>query len=420
MSIDEGNAFEGRLRTFVMANIYRELFKKPGTVAFSVTGVFARIPISMISIGIMTMFAIEGLDYATAGLVSASYVLANAIITPQISKLADEYGQARVARPALLISFLSLCGLLIAAHYKAPLFILIIAAILIGFMPSFGSFVRTRWSQLYHGSPLLRSAFAYESIVDELIFMVGPIIAIELTNHLFPAAGPLAAGLIMLVAGLIFTLQKSTEPVAHGKRQKGSTSVIRLFSIELLTVIMFCVGTIFGTAEISAVAIGKSLQQSNYTALPLVLYAAGSFIAGIVYGALPARMTLSKQLLVATIVAAVTTLPLLLVTNLWNLSIVLLIAGAACSPTIIIAMSLIDTIVPPEKLTEGMSWGITGMAMGVAAGAAISGKLIDAFNPESGFYVSIVGGFLALILTVFGQKYLKPKTPKPKTILENS
>ncbi|WLT08049.1 hypothetical protein RAM19_08055 [Bartonella apihabitans] len=171
-----------------MANIYRELFRKPGTVAFSVTGVFARIPISMISIGIMTMFAIEGLDYATAGLVSASYVLSNALITPQISKLADEYGQARVARPALFISFLSLCGLLIAAHYKAPLFILIIAAILIGFMPSFGSFVRTRWSQLYHGSPLLRSAFAYESIVDELIFMVGPIIAIELTNHLFPAA----------------------------------------------------------------------------------------------------------------------------------------------------------------------------------------------------------------------------------------
>lgn len=395
---------------FVVANVYRQLFKAPGTVAFSVTGLFARVPISMISIGLMTMFAVEGVNYTTAGYVAASYVLANAIITPQISRLSDEYGQARVARPAMLVSFISLCSLLVAAHYHAPFYILIIAAIFTGFMPSFGSFVRTRWSQLYHGSPLLRSAFAYESIVDELIFMVGPIIAIELTNRLFSAAGPLAAALIMLLAGWIFTLQKSTEPAAHGQRAKGTPSVLRLFPIQLLTLIMFSVGTIFGTAEISAVAIGKSLQQTNYTALPLVVYAAGSFIAGIIYGALPTRMTLAKQLIIAVTIAAVTTLPLLLVSNLWNLSVVLFIAGAACSPTIIIAMSLIDSLVPPEKLTEGMSWGTTGMAMGVAAGAALSGQLIDAFTPESGFYVSIIGGFLALVLAVLGRNVLKLKT----------
>lgn len=393
-----------------MANVYRELFKARGSLAFSMTGLLARVPIAMISIGIMTMFAVKGVNYTTAGYVSASYVLANAIITPQISRLSDEYGQARVARPAMLISFLALCGLLVGVHYHAPLFVLIIAAIFTGFMPSFGSFVRTRWSLLYHGSPLLRSAFAFESIVDELIFMIGPIIAIELTYRLFPAAGPLAAAVIMLVAGWIFTLQKSTEPLAHGKRTKGATSVLRLFPIQLLTLIMFSVGTIFGTAEISAVAIAKSLQQTDYTALPLVVYAAGSFIAGIIYGALPARMPLAKQLILAVTIAAVTTLPLLLVSNLWNLSVVLFVAGAACSPTIIIAMSLVDTIVPPEKLTEGMSWGTTGMAMGVAVGAALSGQLIDAFTPESGFYISIIGGFFALFLTIVGRNFLKAKS----------
>lgn len=393
-----------------MANAYREIFRAPGAVAFSLTGLLARAPISMISIGLMTMFAAKGDSYGNAGYVAASYVLANAIITPQISRLADRYGQAKVARPATLISVTSLCCLLLAAHYGAPLYVLIFAAVMTGFMPSFGSFVRTRWSKLYRGSPLLRSAFAYESIVDELIFMVGPIIAIELTTRFFPSAGPLAAAIILLVGCWFFTAQKSTEPVAHGNNTNGSSSVIRLFSIQILAVMLFCIGTIFGTAEITAVALARSLGQSAFTALPLVAYALGSFIAGIVYGALPTRMALPRQLLLSVVIAAITTLPLLLVSDLWSLTIVLFIAGAACSPTIIICMSLVETIVPAEKLTEGMSWAITGMAVGVATGAALSGQLIDAFKPESGFYVSMVGGGVALLIALVGQKYLKPKT----------
>ncbi|EJF89255.1 MFS transporter [Bartonella tamiae] len=393
-----------------MANAYREIFKAPGAIAFSTTGFIARAPISMISIGLMTMFAARGDSYGNAGYVAASYVLANAIITPQISRLADRYGQARVARPATLISVASLCGLLIASHYGAPLYVLIFTAIMTGFMPSFGSFVRTRWSNLYRGSPLLRSAFAYESIVDELIFMVGPIIAIELTTRFFPSAGPLAAAIILLIGCWLFTSQKTTEPTPHPEKIEGSTSVIRLFSIQILAIMLFCIGTIFGTAEITAVALAKSLDLSHYTALPLVAYALGSFIAGITYGALQTSMPLQKQLLISVTIAAITTLPLLLVIDLWSLTIVLFIAGAACSPTIIICMSLVENIVPNEKLTEGMSWAITGMAVGVAAGAAMSGQLIDTYKPESGFYISMIGGFLAFLIALIGQHYLKPKT----------
>lgn len=393
-----------------MANAYSELFKAPGSLAFSMSGFFARMPISMISIGIMTMFAVDGINYTTAGYVAASYVFANAIITPQISRLADQYGQARVARPAMLISAISLCSLLLAVYFHAPIYVMILAAVLAGFMPSFGSFVRTRWSQLYHGSSQLHVAFAFESILDELIFIIGPIIAIEFSNKLFSAAGPLSAALILLVAGWIFTLQKSTEPVTHGRIQQKSTSMIRKFPIQLLSMILFCMGTFTGTAEISVVALAKSLDQSNFAAVPLVLYALGSFFAGIIYGTLKIRISLPKQLFIALIVAAITTLPLLFVSNLWNLSLVLFIAGAACSPTIIISMSLIDTIVPPEKLTESMSWGTTGIAIGVALGAALSGQLIDNFTIESGFYISIICSFLALVIAFLGRKSLKSKT----------
>lgn len=393
-----------------MANAYRQIFTAPGSIAFSSTGFLARMPMSMISIGLMTMFAVKGESYSDAGYIAASYVLSNAFLAPQISRLADLYGQARIAWPATIISVISLCILLTLAQYNAPLYLLIFAAIMTGFMPSFGSFVRTRWSKIYGGSGLLRAAFAFESIMDEIIFMVGPIIAIMLTNHFFPAAGPLSAGLIMLIGCFLFTSQKATEPKPYGRQAQKTSSVIRLRSIQLLAILLFFVGTIFGTAEITDVALAKSLNQAAYTPLPLVFYAFGSFIAGITYGALPIKMALSRQLLWSVLITLLTTIPMLLVRDLWDLSIVLFIAGATCSPTIIISMSLVESIVPIEKLTEGMSWAITGLATGVAAGAAFSGQLIDYFEPVSGFYIAVLGGFFALILTFFGQKHFTPKT----------
>ena len=57
-------------------------------------------------------------------------------------------------------------------------------------------------------------------------------------------------------------------------------------------------------------------------------------------------------------------------------------------------------IVPPghtvaaAKLTEGITWAVTGIGIGMALGSFASGYVIDAFGPASGFLVS--GSTLAL------------------------
>ena len=100
--------------------------------------------------------------------------------------------------------------------------------------------------------------------------------------------------------------------------------------------------------------------------------------------------------------AAATTLPLLIVSSLWMLGIVLFIAGASISPTVIVAMALVERHAPPSKLTEGITWVMTGMGVGMALGSALSGWLIDVYGARSGFYVSVAGGFSALAIVVAG------------------
>jgi predicted MFS family arabinose efflux permease len=63
-------------------------------------------------------------------------------------------------------------------------------------------------------------------------------------------------------------------------------------------------------------------------------------------------------------------------------------------------MALVENIVPAAKLTEGLTWLVTGLSVGVAIGAASSGWLVDAFGARSGFWVSIGAGVVVLAAAV--------------------
>lgn len=104
-------------------------------------------------------------------------------------------------------------------------------------------------------------------------------------------------------------------------------------------------------------------------------------------------------------------MPLLLVSNVPALAAAIFLSGVAVSPTFITAFGLIERRVPPEALTEGVTWVMTGIGIGMALGAFISGLVVDAFGARSGFWVSIAAASLALLLIALGQRVLaEPRT----------
>lgn len=401
---------------FVMANPYRDIFKAPGTLGFSAAGFIARLPWAMVTLGVVTMLSQARGEYALAGSVAATFALANALIAPQISRLVDRYGQSRVAVPASALAIAALAALMLASRYRAPDWTLFLFAALAGFMPSLGAMVRARWTEIYRGRTELRTAFAFESVVDEAIYIVGPIVAIGLSVSLFPEAGPLAATLLFATGITLFLIQKATEPPVHAPVASGDGhSVIRLGPMRLIAFIMVAIGAIFGTAEVATVAFAEEQGQKALASLVLASYAAGSLIVGLYFGTLRLRLSLAGQLLLAVGLAAVTTLPLLAIGDLGALALVLFLAGASVSPTIIVAMALIERIVPASKLTEGITWAMTGIGIGMAAGSSSSGWLIDAFGARSGFWVSVASGAIALAAALLGYRSLlrQARMPEP-------
>ncbi|RWD44270.1 MAG: MFS transporter, partial [Mesorhizobium sp.] len=133
------------------------------------------------------------------------------------------------------------------------------------------------------------------------------------------------------------------------------------------------------------------------------VYALGSFVLGIIVGALSLRAPLQRQLAIAVAVIALTTLPLLFADTVPTLALVVFVSGVAISPTFITAFGLIERHVPAAMLTEGVTWVTTGIGIGMALGSFAAGWMVDAFGPQNGFWVSATAGAIAFATVLAGQ-----------------
>jgi MFS family permease len=205
-----------------------------------------------------------------------------------------------------------------------------------------------------------------------------------------------------------FLLQRSTEPKVRISRGAVSQkSAIRLRPVQIITLALVFVGTIFAAAEVSTVAITKELGQPNSASLVIGVYAVGSFVLGLILGALNLRMALHQQLLIAVTVLALSALPLLLASSsVPMLAIAVFFSGVAISPTFITAFGLIERRVPESMLTEGVTWVMTGIGIGMALGAFLTGWVVDNFGAPNGFWVSVAAGVATVVIVALGQSSL--------------
>lgn len=387
-----------------MANPYRELFNAPGSRAFVVAAMIGRMPISMTGIGLITMLSQLHGGYGLAGAVAATFALATAFCAPLVSRLVDRFGQGRVLPISALVGGGALLMLLLCTRLQAPLWTLFVFAALAGCMPSMSAMVRARWTELYRGQPHLQTAYALESVLDEVCFIVGPPLSVGLCVMAFPEAGPLAALLMLGIGVTAFVWQKSTEPPVHPQTQASHASIIRSGEIRLLILMMLSMGVIVGVIDVVSVAFAQQQGQPATASIVLSVYAIGSCLAGLAFGALKLTVPLPRLFLYGGLATAVTTLPLLWAENILGLSLGVFVAGLFFAPTLIVCMALVERIVPAAKLTEGLTWLVTGLSVGVAIGAASSGWVVDAFGAGNGFWIAIVAGAVILGTAVQGYR----------------
>ncbi|MFJ4918352.1 MFS transporter [Streptomyces sp. NPDC088725] len=390
-----------------MPSPYRAIFAAPGTKGFSAAGLVGRMPLSMAGIGIVTMIAQLTGSYSLAGALSATLAMSAAVLGPQISRLVDLHGQRRVLRPAALVAVTAVLGLLICAHQRAPQWTYFVFAAGAGCVPSVGSMVRARWAEIYRGSPRqLHAAYSWESIVEEVCFIFGPIISVGLSTSWFPESGPLLAAAFLVVGVLWLTAQRATEPVPQPREQHVPGSALRSPALRVLVITFVATGAIFGAVDVVTVAFAQERGETAAASLVLAIYAFGSCLAGAVFGLLQLKGAASRRWLVGVCAMAVSMIPLQLAGSLMFLAVALFVSGLAVAPTMVTTMALVEAHVPRTNLTEGMTWTSTGLAVGVALGSSAAGQVVDVAGAAAGYAVPAAAGAVAAVVAFLGYRRL--------------
>jgi len=407
-------------------NPYSQLLAIKGTRGFVSAGFVGRLPMSMMGLGTVLLVQSSTGSYGVAGAVAACLAIASSSAAPLVGRWIDRLGQARVLLPSLAVHTVGLLTLLAAAHWRTPRWSLFATATITGIaIPPVSSCVRARWALVAPDTARLQVAYALESVLDEVIFIVGPVLVTLLAAAASPAVA-VASTLAFVATGVLtFAAQRGTEPAPSARPAAGRAattgpaddsgnradrrrrSAIGVPGVRVVVTAFVAMGAVFGALEVSMVAFAGE-QGTRGAAGPLLAVLAGaSLCAGVVYGARGWRAPLHRRFAVALGLLAVGVVPLAIVDSLPLMAAAAVLAGLAVSPSLISGYGLVERLSPSGALTEGLTWVSTAVGLGIAIGSSASGQLVDLRGAGWGFAVCLAGAAAAAVVGLSGHRVLR-------------
>jgi len=390
---------------------YARVLADPRARAFSAAGLVARMPLSMTGLGIVLLVSSSTGSFGRAGLITAVGTLTGAAAAPAWGRLIDRWGQARVLVVAALTNAVSLTLLTLSVELGWPLAITLAAAVGVGLgFSSAGSYVRARWTARLGGTPLLDTAYALEAVLDEVVFIIGPVLITFLATAVSPVVGLGTCVVLGLAGALALAAMRDTapSPIPH---PAGAGRRVRIPVAALAPVVLAAValGAVFGGMEVVVVAFADAAGVLAFAGFILMAWAAGSLLAGVITGAVRWRHSPAARFRVAAVLLACSLVPLPFLDSPALMAAVLVLSGFAIAPTLIASVAVTQAAVPDSRLTEALNCNTTGLAVGLAAGAAASGALIDTAGPTAGFWGIVAAGGLLIAAAVFVRSVPPPK-----------
>ena len=390
---------------------YREVLAVDGVKPLLLGGFLARVPYAAMGLS-LTLYIRFGLElgYFEAGVVGALFVTGSAVGSTLHGRLADRYG----IRPVLVLTAVAM-GLFWLSVSSMPYPILAVTAFPAGVLnlPVF-VVVRQPLTALIPES-IRRTAFALDSALVEITFMIGPAAATSMAAMVAPTIIPVTIGIWAPLAGLYLwwlnpRTRGDTEPV-DDVQPRGW----RWLNRRMLA--MFVVGAgatvALGGTDMAVISLLEYHGQLEFAWIVLAVWALYSMVGGLVLGA--SRRMASPVLLVA--VLGLATVPLGLTGQWWLLAVALLPAGVVCAPTIATSVDRVARLAPVRVRGEAMGMHGSAVTLGMAVGAPVTGWVVDNMGVHWGFAAAgagaIVAAAAAAVMTGSGDRSAVRPQPSP-------
>jgi Major Facilitator Superfamily len=349
---------------------------------------------------------------AQAGAASAAIALSSGLLAPVRGRLIDRYGQRRCLPPMALAFAVALVGMVVVAGPGRGRIAATVglAAAAGAAAPPLGASMRVLWISMIGQGPRLQTAYALDAVLDELLFVAGPLLAGGLATLYGPAAGMLAtAGLA--VAG---TLGFVTSPVSRAQAGRSAETPGRArwagalggAGMRTLALSLAGVGAAIGIWEIGLVGAAREAGSAAAASLSLAAWAAASAVGGLWYGSRTWRRPAGQRYLVLLTLLVLACAPMATTSSLLALGAVVALVGLVLAPLESSAYVLVAELAPPGTLTESGTWMTTAINVTGAAGLAVAGALVDRVGVSATLAVAGACAAAGLLVALAGRDRL--------------
>jgi hypothetical protein len=253
-----------------------------------------------------------------------------------------------------------------------------------GVFPPITVCMRTYLKRRFADDGLLAAAYSLESVMIELIFIVGPMLV-----ALFVAFASAATAVFFAAAcGLCGTLLFLRSPALRGWRieQRTQRSLLGPLAepgFALLAAVILAYSTAFGLMEIGITAYATERGQPALAGVLLGLMSAGSAFGGLAYGSRTWAMPLTRQFAGALALMGIGLAVLALRWNPWAFTFWCVVAGIIMAPALIMQAMLVAKTARAEHSTEAFTWSTCALLSGVGLGLSAGGGLLEHFDSRA-------------------------------------
>ncbi|WP_370967188.1 MFS transporter [Amycolatopsis sp. cg9] len=387
--------------------VYRAVLAIPHVRGFFSAGLVARLPTGMRAVACLLLISATTGSYTLAGAVSGVLGVAESAGVLVLARQADRRGQRPVVLGSLAAHVVALVALVAAVSWALPAWTYFAAAVVAGLATApYGSFVRARWAAAAESPDDLRTAYAMEAVFDEIFYIVGPLLAVALATRVWPGSALLAAAVLVSAGGLALASQRRTEPAPGPHAGSVTDQIVRVRGMWVVGAVCFFLGSYVGALDPAMIAFAEQHGAPGLAGVLLATLTVASMLAGIGFGARKWSWSQPRLLVAVTTLLCACTVPPVFADGIGVMAGCAFVAGLGIAPVTVTAATLVSSLVARSALTTGFAVMGSATGLGIAAGAAVSGALIDSHGITWAFLFTTLTTGAGIVVSLLGRNLL--------------
>ncbi|HET9187233.1 MAG TPA: MFS transporter [Acidothermaceae bacterium] len=388
------------------------VFRLPSVRRLLAFALLAELPAGMTALAIVLRITQAGGTYARGGLISGVSALGVGVSAPLWSRLIDRRGQTVVLIPTG-VAVTAAAFLLALLPPNGALLPLLLAALLMGLVqpPALVS-ARTLWPKVVRDPVLLETTYSVESAMTELVFIVGPLLAVAVTALLGPAQAVAGSGLLAGV-GAFGLATSAASRRTHGKRVvERAHGALRSPAVRVLVLTVFAMVIAFAAIDVATIAAARGRDTSGSSGngaagIMIAFWGIGSMVGGLAFGSRSWPGRRSTKILVFVTGIVVLTAVLVPLSSLVALTVVLFLGGLFYAPSFSCINQAVQRTAMPGASTESFAWIGTGALVGASIGSTIGGFAVTHGGVAAGYAVATASLVVALAVVFSGRRAVR-------------